>query len=232
MRLLFVEMLIFTKGLSCKNRFKAKQIWNQTKSVFLHQYTDSIRIFGDKIASEGLLVGGIYPFDKHDLQTWSFPKVGVKKKTNKSLKPPPRMGKCLIMPNHAALKLEANLSLSFQPWFPPNKHKSPFLNSTHEHTLVDITILESDTAIFLKPDFNITSIYCFVPLLHCRLDLKAISANARAWSIYDSCWFVSKLSSESSAFGGISALPPRFQSLLILRNLLTHHHIRMAHEEP
>jgi len=24
--------------------------------------------FGDKIASEGLLVGGIYPFDKHDLQ--------------------------------------------------------------------------------------------------------------------------------------------------------------------
>lgn len=117
------------------------------------------------------------------------------------------MGKCLIMPNHAALKLEANLSLSFQPWFPPNKHKSPFLNSTHEHTLVDITIqtiLESDTAIFLKPDFNITSIYCFVPLLHCRLDLKAISANARAWSIYDSCWFVSKL---SSAFGGRVPFP-------------------------
>ena len=100
------------------------------------------------------------------------------------------------------------------------KHKSPFLNSTHAHTLVDITIqtiLESDTAIFLKPDFNITSIYCFVPLLHCRLDLKAISANARAWSMYDSCWFVIKLSSESSAFGGPSPSfpePPHTQEPL------------------
>ncbi len=107
--------------------------------------------------------------DKHDFKTWSFPKVGIRKQLVETTT---ENGKVLDHAKSCCSKIQSEFESDFcQPWLATKKQ----LPIPELHTCTYSSGRHS-SRIRLCHFWTLTSISCFVPLLHCRLDLKAISA--------------------------------------------------------
>ena len=127
----------------------------------------------DKIASEAMLGGfkvSSFNPDKHDFKTWSFPKVGIRKQiVETTTENGKSVWSCQIMLLENSKRiwvwfLSALISYKQKQLPIPKLHTCTYSSGRHS------------SGIRLYHFWTLTSISCFVPLLHCRLDLKAISA--------------------------------------------------------